>query len=147
MDTSYGINGPREAVLGIDPGITTGWAVIEDGEEKGSGNLSSDEVKPILDTLIRALHRDGCKMSVVVERMPASGGLSERARTLEQVRANIREVIDTYELPTTEIAPGEWKTSRVARTTPLKRGRYSSHQRDAIRMALYHVDKEARRSD
>lgn len=145
MDTSYGINGPREAVIGIDPGITTGWAVIEDGEEKGSGNLGVDEVKPILDTLVRALHRDGMKLSVVVERMPASGGMSERARQLERVRADIREVIDTYELPTVEIAPGEWKTSRVARTTALKRGRYSPHQRDAIRMALYHADKESRR--
>lgn len=127
------------AWLAIDPGVTTGWAVVaDDGGVLGTGNMEEARVESTLDTLVRGMHSSGVALDVIIERMPRTGQMSELGETLERVRSHVhRVVVETYELPTRLIPPGEWKPSRAARTTKLKRGKYTTHQRDAIRMALY----------
>jgi predicted RNase H-like nuclease (RuvC/YqgF family) len=153
MDDTYGAYGAQRVWLGIDPGVTTGWALVahDTGKVLGSGNFSEDDIFAGLDTLVRSMHRGGYVLSVVVERMPATGGMGSLADRLDYVKRAVRMVVaETYDLPVTTIPPGEWKPSRVARTTKFtktpKRGR-TPHERDAIRMALYAIDKENRHAD
>lgn len=147
MIDSYGAHSDKMAWLGIDPGVTTGWALIEDdGKVLGSGNLSEDEVRRGLDTLIRFAHNDGYALRVVVERIPRSG-IGHLSNRLSFVNGQVAELTDeVYDLSPIYVTPGEWKQSRVAKTTDLERGKYTPHQRDAIRMTLYTMDRESRRT-
>lgn len=145
----YGHYGDKSVWLGVDPGVTTGVAFVReaDGQVIGSANLKPDEVAEKLDETIRRFHRAGYTIHCVVENMPRYGRMSPLSATLETVRSAILDVLQaTFGLDVYRVAPGEWKPSRVARTTKLKRGHYSAHERDAIRMALYAMDREAPRA-
>lgn len=144
-DQHYGAHGSRPVWLGIDPGVTTGWALVEPGPKViGSGNFAEDDLKHGLDTIIRAAHNEGYALRCVIERVPRSG-IGRLAMALQRVGVAVREVVEeTYDLDVIEVMPGEWKPSRVAKTTPLKRGKFTPHQRDAIRMTLYTMDREER---
>jgi len=139
---TYKTVAPGHVWLGLDPGLTTGWAVIADnGEVLGSGNLPVSDLERGLDELVRGLHRSGHAIDAVVERMPRVGGAGKMAKQMEDVWRALYVVVEaTYEVPYLFVAPGEWKPSRVARTTKLKRG-MTPHQRDAIRMTLYMMEK------
>ena len=146
----YGHYGDKRAWMGIDPGITTGVAFVrdEDGEVIGSANLKPDSLAEKLDETIRRFHRAGYTLTCVVEIMPRYGKMSPLSAALESVRSVILEVVEgTYSLDVFRVTPGEWKPSRVARTTALRRGHYSPHERDAIRMALYVRAREASRGN
>jgi hypothetical protein len=151
MIDSYGSNSEYHSWLGIDPGVTTGWALVaDDGAILGHGTLKPDEVSAGLDKIVRGMHRTGHAITVVVEKMPATGGMGHLASTLERVRQDVREVVsDVFDLPVLQVPPGEWKPSRVARANAWKRNgdvRLSTHESDAIRMTLYTIDRETRRA-
>jgi phenylpyruvate tautomerase PptA (4-oxalocrotonate tautomerase family) len=136
--------------LCLDPGITTGMALIDsDGELRASTVWGTHEVKESLDTLVRALHLTGYTITVVIEKMPP-GSYGQLAAKLERVRRDISMIVEeTYELPVVMIAPGEWKPSRVAKTTSVRGWRFDStpmmtHQKDALRMGRYYLDKVQR---
>ena len=147
MIDSYGAHGDRLLWLGIDPGVTTGWAMVEDnGKVIGSGNWSEDEVRPALDTLIRFAHNEGYVIQAVIERVPRSG-IGRLSMALARINGAIRELVEeVYELRTITVMPGEWKPSRVARTQKRPHGKLTQHQWDAIRMTLYVIDRESRRT-
>ncbi len=141
----YGIRATSHAWLGIDPGVTTGWALVDDsGALQASGNLPEEHLRTSLDDLVRHLHRGGLRLDAVVENMPRVGGMGPLATRLEEVRRAITDVLEEiYEIPTQRVAPGEWKTSRVARGTKFLRGKkMTPHERDAARMAMYVRDRE-----
>ena len=145
MTDDYGIRATKHAWLGIDPGVTTGWALVDDsGALQASGNLPEDHLRTGLDDLVRHLHREGLlRLDAVIENMPRVGGMGRLAKRLEDVRRIITEVIeDVYEIPTQRVAPGEWKPSRVARETRFGRGKMTPHERDAARMAMYVRSRE-----
>lgn len=144
MNTDYGTRATAHAWLGIDPGITTGWALVSDGGQRlASGNFAAEDVGRELDRLVRHLHREGLALTAVIENMPRAGGMSRLSQQLEDVRRIVTEVIEeTYEIPTFRVAPGEWKPSRVARAESFPRGTMTPHERDAVRMALYVRDRE-----
>lgn len=147
MIESYGINGEYHVWLGLDPGITTGWALVgDDCKLLASGTFDENTVYEGLDKLIRGLHRSDRTLTTVVERMPRTGGMGELAQRLERVRGLISEVTDeVYDLPTFgTVAPGEWKTSRVAKTTKVPDTARTQHERDAYLMTCYAIDKEQR---
>ena len=132
----------RHGWLAIDPGITTGWALLDDdGDVLGTAVVGTHDVRKTLDTLVRVMYTKGIVLDVIVERMPNVGRMSGLSAQLEFVRKEIAAVIDTYELRVTLVAPGEWKPSRVARTTQLPRKwqgqSLTEHQQDAIRMGRY----------
>lgn len=148
MIDGYGHYGDRKVWLGVDPGITTGVAFVreDDGEVIGTANLKPEELEAKLDDTIRRFHRAGYTIRCVVENMPRVGRMSPMSGRLERVRSAILDTLQsTYSLDVFRVAPGEWKTSRVARTTKLKRGQYTPHVRDAIRMALYAMSREGNR--
>lgn len=145
MIEGYGVNAEKTCYLGIDPGVTTGWALIDQGGKLlGQGHFAEDQVYDGLDRLIRGCHRGARVIRVVVEKMPP-GHMGDLAQRLERVRQLIDMiVIDVFELPVVLIAPGEWKRSRVANNVRWPEPFKSQHAQDAATMALYYADKEKR---
>ena len=146
----------KHAWLAIDPGITTGWALLaDDGAVMGTAVWGTHELQEALDLLIRQAYSAGYALDVVIEEMPNTGANGPLGKKLEWVRQQIKSVVtDVYELPTHHILPGVWKPSRVARTAELPRTWREEplmiHQKDAIRMGLYAISvrpKFARRHD
>lgn len=143
----------RRAWLAIDPGIATGWAVLgDDGEVMATSVWGTAELESSLDLLVRRVFSAGYAVHAVVEQMPAAGRSGPLARKLEAVRQTIRKVlVDTYEIRVTHVTPGEWKPSRVAKTAPQVwkwEGESTTiHQRDAIRMGRYVIDRETRKEN
>lgn len=142
MDTTYGANGEGHLWVAIDPGITTGWALLaDDATILGHGVFSENDIYSGLDALIRGCHRAGKSLSAVVEKMPGTGAMSDLQQRLERVRGIITELVEEcYELPVTYVAPGEWKTSRVARTAKHPDAK-TQHEIDASLLGLYAIGK------
>lgn len=144
-DTSYGLTAEYHAWLGLDPGITTGWAVLaDDGKVFGHGTFVEENIEEGLDRLVRGMHRSSRRLSVVIEDMPAAGRMGDLAHRLERVRGIIKDiVVEVYDLPVTYVPPGEWKTSRIAKLASPKAS--TQHEKDAIIMTAYAIAKEQRR--
>ncbi len=142
MIQSYGVHGERQAWLGLDPGVTTGWVVLgEDARIIATGTADVAALRKTIDHLIRGLHRTGYCVEVVIEEMPRAGGLGPLARTLDDVWREIYEVVDaTYELHYVLVSPSRWKPSRVARLTEVPSG-ITVHQADALRMTRYEISR------
>jgi hypothetical protein len=138
---------PRKGWLCIDPGITTGWALLDEhGELLGTSVWGTAELKTSLDAVIRTANLAGMTLKVVIERMPP-GSLGMLEQKLAAVRRDIDSVIrDTYELPIHEVLPGTWKPSRIARTTTFPSSWQGTplmvHQKDAIKMGRYFIDAQ-----
>lgn len=147
MIESYGVNAEKMSYVGIDPGVHTGWALIDQGGKLlGSGTFDEDTLYAGLDKLVRGCHRSNRAVTVVVERMPP-GHMGDLAQRLERVRQLIAEVVtETYELPTAYVTPGEWKRSRVAKITRWPEPFATQHAEDAATMALYYADKVKRQA-
>jgi predicted RNase H-like nuclease (RuvC/YqgF family) len=145
MIETYGINARGTVWLGLDPGVTTGWALIDKGGKLvGHGELVEENLDDGLDQIIRGCHRAQRKVKVVIEKMPPGevGRLSDR---LAAVRAVVDDLVGAvYELPVVRVSPGEWKNSRVAKIVRWTEKFSSQHARDAATMALYAMDKEKR---
>ena len=130
-------------LLSLDPGVTTGWALLRrrDKAVVGCGNLGVLDVGPCIDRLVRCSYRGGNKVEAVVERMPTPTG-GELATQLDFVRRTIDHWLhEVFEVPTEYVLPGTWKTSRVAATIelpPVWDGTaLTTHQKDAITMGQY----------
>lgn len=146
MIEGYGTFATGHVWLGIDPGVTTGVAVLDDdGNLVGHANLHHETVKEDLDELVRMVHRSYRTIDVVQERL-ARVGTGKLASVLARVEHDIHEVvIDIYELPKHEVTPGEWKPSRAAKAyRPGLPSELSTHEKDAACMARYVVEKGLR---
>lgn len=136
----------KHAYLCLDPGITTGWALLAaDGSIMGTSVWGTGELAKSLDLVIRQAFTAGYKLTVVIERMPNTGKMGVLGQKLENVRHIITNALETYELHYKLVAPGEWKPSRVAKTTVIPK-RFKDtpiviHQRDAIKMGRYIIDR------
>lgn len=139
----------NHAWLCIDPGIATGWALLNDeGDIIATSVWGTHELHDTLDLLIRSLLSMGYRLDAVVEQMPSVGGLGRIAQKLEWVRRDVMHTLEgVYEIRTRIVAPGTWKTSRVARTAILPRefddDVLTTHQKDAIRMGLWAIEDAA----
>lgn len=138
----------RVVVLALDPGGTTGWAIVrhDDRALLGMGNFDPDELGCGLDLLVRSMHRLGYEIHPVVEQMPRVGGVGSLALELEFVRRTIDHWLDEiFELNVRYVQPGTWKPSRAAKINPAPKewnGKQSSqHMRDAYQLAIYEVGK------
>ena len=140
------------AVLAIDPGITTGWALIDPVRDEilGTSVWGTAELKETLDLLIRKCFTAGMSLEAVIEKMPSVGKTGPLAMKLEAIRREIYGLVqDVYDIPVTVVAPSEWKPSRVARTGKAKLPKKFNgsplmpHQRDAILMGRYVIDRRA----
>jgi hypothetical protein len=139
-------------VLALDPGLTTGIALVRVSDRKVVGTTTADaeDLGEKLDQTVRSIHRDGYRVLAVVEQEPH--GRTYQGDDLDVVRRTIAHWLQgVFGLVPTFIEPGQWKPSRVARAAkfPALRStstgrpyRMSTHERDAVRMALYHIDRE-----
>ena len=122
---------PRKPATFLSPGVAA---------------AEGDDLGAALDTIVRAHQLAGHRVEAVVEKTPTptSGAL---AVELDYVRRTvIHWLIEIFELPTEYVLPGTWKTSRAAVTAALPAewlGRpLSTHQRDAISLAYYVIERE-----
>lgn len=135
-------------VVSLDPGETTGWALLrkKDRELLGTGDFAVEDVGAGLDLIVRSLHLAGYTVEAVVEQMPVPALGGQLPTTLEFVRRTINHWLsEIYELSVTYVLPGTWKNSRTALTTTVpdewNGTRLSQHQKDAILMAHYYARK------
>ena len=149
MMEGYGANGGwAEVWIALDPGISTGWALVADDlKVLGHGVFTPDQVRDGVDRLVRGLHRNNYRVKVVVERLPKVSGVGNFTRELDEVVRTVYEVtVDTYDLDPRIIPPGEWKPSRAARVAKkwIKEGKekMTQHEKDAIMMGVYAIIKE-----
>jgi len=139
----------RDVILALDPGQTTGWAIIRRRDKTilGMGDLLSLDIGCGIDLLVRAMHLAGYSVNVVVEQMPTPNGVGgSLAVELEFVRRTIDHwCSDVYELQVTYVLPGVWKTSAVAKTvTPPSEWNChscSQHMKDAYLMGTFFARK------
>ena len=139
------------AVLAVDPGVTTGWALLESRTRCviACGNWTPDEVGSAIDEIVRCVHRRGQVVQAVVEWMPSPAPQSALGLRLAFVRNTIDHwLVDVFEVAVEYVSPGTWKTSRVARTIELPpdwMGKpLSQHQKDAITMGTYFAERRVR---
>lgn len=125
-------------VLAIDPGVTTGWAVLnENGMVMDTGNLLPEDVEEGIRGTIDAWHKRGYSICGVVERFPltSQGSLGTQLR---EVVLTIDAILVGAGIKHEEVTPGVWKTSSVPESPKEWAGRkLTPHQRDAIRMGRY----------
>jgi len=141
----------RDVILALDPGQTTGWAIIRrrDKAIMGMGDLSALNVGCGIDLLVRSMHRMGYSVSVVVEQMPTPNGVAGRLEvSLEFVRRTIDHwCAEVFELQVAYVLPGVWKTSAVAKTVspPAEWNHHSSsqHMKDAFLMGTFFARKRS----
>lgn len=128
------------AVLAIDAGIRTGWAVLDrDGGIIGTGSLGALQIDQGLDWIIRRAHLADRTLEAVLERMSPSRGEGHLAHELEFIRRTILGQLWVFELRAVEASPGEVRGPDA----PLewRGGRLAFHQRSAIRLGRYYLDK------
>jgi len=131
------------SVLAIDPGVTIGWAFIEQGEFMprifdGQG---------LYQTFFKLIRTDGTflhllhlmylegEIECVVEETPTIG-LGALSQTLSSVRVTIDQLFPNHSV----ILPGTWKNSLWARSEfTTATGKHAS---DAGKMGLYWLHKE-----
>lgn len=141
----------RDVIFAIDPGSTTGWAIVrrQDKAVLGMGDLTPEELGCGIDLLVRSMHRLEYNVHAVVEQMPTPGGVGgPLAIELAFVRRTIDHwLTDVFELPVTYVLPGVWKTSAVAKTVEppavWERRPTSQHMKDAYIMANYTARKRS----
>lgn len=109
--------------LAIDPGVSTGYAVLQpDGSIVQTGCLAEDEIDS-LGALEGISH-------VVVELMPVP--------TMSRMNQQLRRVINIIDqiFPTAvKVTPGVWKTSAAIRMEVPKLP--TPHEKDAVRLGWY----------
>lgn len=127
-------------ILALDPGVTTGWAVLGPSAIHDTGNLLPED----LQSGLRYVFEKWAPSEVVVEVFPlaASGRL---ATILREVVATINEVVNDYGRTWHPVTPGVWKTSSIEQSPRSFEGqKLTPHQRDAIRMGRYHLNRKDR---
>lgn len=140
-----------DVIFALDPGVTTGWAIIRRSDKVvlGMGDLDSEEVGCGVDLLVRSMHRLGYRVVPVVESMPEVGGVQgDLGVQLKFVRRTIDHWLeDVFELSVTYVLPGAWKTSRAAATVAPPENwnglGLSHHMKDAFLMATYVARKRS----
>jgi len=119
-------------VLALDPGITTGYAVLSfDGEILDVGELQPNEVKALKSYV------GNSNLEVVIEFTPVPT-MSKMNLKLRDVVAKLRLMFPQHH----EIKPGQWKQTPVYRhNVPNEwHGKLLSyHMRDAVRIAVYYL--------
>lgn len=132
-------------ILAIDPGKTTGWAIVaddslsKDGEIWDTGNWLPEDVGPGLSGALSRWNYASDHLEAVVEKIPigASGNLSDTLRT---VVATVGNILGRAKVPVTDVLPGTWKTSSAPESERTwQDDKLTAHQRDAIRMARWYI--------
>ena len=120
-------------ILSLDPGITTGYAILEpNGDLVESGNLCQEDLD---DSILVALSSD-TNISVVIEDIP----IPTRSPMNRQL-AEIVSWLDYHFPKARKVSPGVWKTNLPVANLPIPRkwenSGMTTHQKDAYRMGVW----------
>lgn len=136
---------PRLYTLGIDPGKTTGWAVLDHaGLLWDSGVWKLEDVLDGIDWVIRGVNRTGEDLEICQEVL-AKGRDGELANDLRYVQVALTRIIEgTYDVSRTFVLPGTWKNHRSTQNPSLhfdseEWKEFSVHTRDAIMLARWRM--------
>ena len=125
-------------IIALDPGVSTGLAVLEyTGEVVESRTLSYLELGLLEQYRVPA--EDG-EIRVVIEDTPIPTR-SKMNRSLFSIMSKLKEFFPDA----TYIAPGIWKAHPIAKTRVSSKWFASpptQHQRDAIHLGLYYLVTE-----
>lgn len=125
-------------VLGIDPGVTTGYFLVTpDGERIESGNLSPEDIS---ESILATFAQDP-EIIPVIEKIPVP--------TLSSMNFVLRSILSWLEVTFPHaiwIGPGQWKTvTPIFGLEPPQSYEvvgYSQHEKDAYRLAMFYLFKE-----
>lgn len=128
-------------VLAVDPGITTGWALLtEEGHVFKTGTIAQGSIFAHLEEIIRSLHHQKQTVEMAIEQLPPSPGALGLA--LQEIVEKVDLAWQTYDLRTRKFTPGEWKTSAVGLSgIPPGLPRITQHEKDAIRIGRYYLSR------
>jgi len=136
---------PRLYTLGIDPGLTTGWAILDHvGLLWDHGEWNIDDVLDGIDWVVRGVNRTGEDLEICQEVL-AKGKDGKLGNDLLYTQAALTRVIeDTYDVSRTFVIPGTWKNHRVTqvRSTQFELTEwraFSQHVKDAIMIATWRM--------
>ncbi len=132
---------PRLYTLGIDPGVTTGWAVLDHhGTIWDCGQWTLEEVLDGIDWVIRGVNRTGEDLEIVQEVL-AKGRDGALANDLRYAQVALTRIVeDTYDVSRTFVLPGTWKNSRHVQPVEDWNGKkVSAHTYDAVNMARWRM--------
>jgi hypothetical protein len=124
--------------LGIDPGVTTGWAVLDHhGEVWDTGEWTLDTILDGIDWVIRGVNRTGEELEACQEIL-ADRSAGQLDAELKYVQAALeRVIVGTYDVHRTFVLPGTWKPHRsvidVDEVSP------SKHVMDAVKIATWRM--------
>ncbi len=122
-------------ILSLDPGMTTGYALInQDGTLLESGNLLNEDLS---DSVLVKLEKEE-NLCVVVEDVPIPTN-SKMNRDLMQVKfwmmAHFPQAV--------QVLPGTWKNHLGVANYPLPWGEedkgITQHQKDAFRIGIWYI--------
>jgi hypothetical protein len=119
-------------ILAIDPGITTGYALVtDDGVLQLSGNLQPED---LMESVLRTFALMP-NLLVVMEDTPVPT-LGKMNRNLMLVKNQLYTMFPNAKL----VAPGVWKTNLAVANYPVPKGiEMTQHQKDAYRLAIWHL--------
>lgn len=115
-------------VLGVDPGVTTGWAVIECAGVIAWGAATPDELDEV-----EAVARREAPDLVVIERLAPN--TAHNAGVDASVLSDVEHRLLSAFPDAARVTPGAWKAHPAARQRLPKIG--SKHALDAAHLALY----------
>jgi len=120
-------------ILAIDPGMTTGYAVIDElGNLLESGNLLPEDLDNSILTYKK--YQDPTTCEVVIEYTPIPTQ-SRMNRRLKEVTGKIGSMFPNA----VYVTPGVWKSAPIAKRFPFPFPHGTPHQKDAFRMGIHHM--------
>ena len=122
-------------ILGIDPGITTGYTLVDEtGEILASGNLEPED----LDESVLVTYAQEIGIQAVIESTPIPTTSAMNRRLLEVSQKVWGLFPEAY-----AIIPGVWKQNRLVTALKIpnewEEAILTPHQKDAYRIAMYYL--------
>jgi hypothetical protein len=122
-------------VLSIDPGITTGWALIDGPSVTATGTCTTDQMSTTVEVWLKLDPH-----VVVIEFV-----LSVTSSKLNQELTKIADVLRRLFPRASYVRPGQWKP--VMEHVALDVKGISKHERDAIKMGFWWLRRQATKHD
>jgi len=123
--------------VGIDPGITTGYAIVDDqGTLLESGNLLHEDLKESMMCSVVGL----LGVSVIIEDTPIPTR-SQMNRELQEIISDLHQVFPAA----TTIPSGVWKQAEISKRYPFPTKRFphpTQHQRDAYHLVMFFINSQ-----
>lgn len=122
-------------ILSLDPGITTGFAVLaDDGRLLDSGNIMAEDLR-CHPKILQFVESTGVEVVIEPVLKPTRGKLADQL-------ADVWGTLRMYFPNAAVVGPGQWKQNSYIFNYPFPKERFprpTPHQRDAFRIGIYYI--------